>query len=142
MENENEVEVEAAGKKPKVWGQNVKNSTTCKNLTYTHEAMIDLILQEPTVTPAELATLFGHSKSWISCILSADSFRARLAERKGKLLDPYIAQSLNERMKSVAIRAIDIVEEKLSSERSASYAIDALGLAATSMNAMRKVGGK
>ena len=134
MEHETETEVRSK----KVWGQNVKNGKYCKVLTYTHEAMIDLILQEPTVTPTELATLFGHSKAWISCILSADSFRARLAERKGQLLDPYIAQSLNERMKSVAIRAIDIVEEKLMSERSASYAIDALGLAATSMNAMRK----
>lgn len=102
-------------------------------LTYTHEAMVDLIIQEPTVTPGELAEIFGYSNGWINRILASDSFQARLAERKGQLVDPVIAQNLNERLKGVATHAIGIISEKLEAEASASYAIDALGLATQAM---------
>ena len=98
-------------------------------LTYTHEAMIDLIISEPTVRPTELAVLFGFSHGWISRVLASDAFQARLAERKAILTDPLVAQSLNERLRGIAIHAVEIVGEKLAAEESASYALDALGLA-------------
>lgn len=104
-------------------------------VTYTHEAMIDLILQDPTVQPKELAELFNYTSAWISRILASDSFQARLAERKGQLIDPIIAQSLNERMKGVAIQSLEIISDKLEVEQSASYAIDALGIAASALGA-------
>ena len=102
-------------------------------LKYSHEAMIDLILQDPTVTHRELAELFGFTPSWIARVIVADSFQARLAERKGMLVDPNITQSLNERLGSVALQSLDIISKKLSSEQSADYAIEALGLAAKGM---------
>lgn len=98
-------------------------------LSYTHDAMIDLIIAEPTVKPGELAQLFGYTPGWVSRILASDSFQARLAERKSALTDPLVAQSLNERLRGVAIQAVTIVSEKLAAEESASYALDALGLA-------------
>lgn len=111
-------------------------------LMYTHEAMIDLIIQEPTVRVGELAVLFEHSTSWISRIIASDSFQARLAERKAQLTDPLVAQSLNERLRGVAIHAVDIISEKLEAEESASYALDALGLATTAMGLQRPKEGK
>lgn len=113
-------------------------SSGLKRITYTHEAMIDLILQEPTVTPAELATLFGYSPGWISRILASDSFQARLAQRKSHLIDPLVAQSLNERLRGVAVQAVEIISEKLDSEQSAAYAIDALGVAVKGFAGLRK----
>jgi hypothetical protein len=107
-------------------------------LNYTHEAIVDLIIQEPTVTTSELAEIFGKSTGWISRVIAADSFNARLAERKAILTDPIISQSINERLKGVAIHAIDIMAEKLVTEESASYALDALGIAATALG----VGGR
>ena len=104
-----------------------------KRITYTHEAMIDLILQEPSVTPQELAELFDRSKAWISRIVSSDSFKARLAERKGALVDPLITQSLHERLAGVAVHAIDIMSEKLETERSADYALSALNVATVAL---------
>ena len=98
-------------------------------LNYTHDAMIDLIIAEPTVRPGELAELFGYTPGWVSRILASDSFQARLAERKTILTDPLVAQSLNERLRGVAIQAVTIVSEKLAAEESAQYAIEALGLA-------------
>ena len=103
-------------------------------LTYTHDAMIDLILKEPTVTYDELAEIFGFSKGWISRVVGSDAFQARLAERKATLIDPQISKSINERMRGVTARAIDVIAEKLSSDEvSASYALDALGIATQAM---------
>lgn len=110
------------------------DSNTLKKLTYTHEAMIDLILQEPTVTHKELAELFGFSEGWIGRVVVSDSFQSRLAERKAALVDPVIARSLNDRLRGVTTRAIDIVADKLDKEEvSAAYALDALGIATTAM---------
>ena len=109
-----------------------------KKLTYTHEAMIDLILQAPTVKPAELAELFGYCEGWINRVLASDSFQARLAERKAQLVDPHITRSLNERLRGVAMQSMDIISEKLAAEQSAAYAIEALGLATVGMGAGRK----
>jgi hypothetical protein len=103
-------------------------------LTYTHDAMIDLILAEPTVSYAELAEIFGFSQRWISHVVSSDAFKARLAERKGALADPIISRSINERLRGVTVKAIDLISEKLSSEDAgAAYALDALGIATSAM---------
>lgn len=122
--------MEANSGAPERSGQLVK-------VNYTHDAMIDLILQEPTVRVKELAELFSYSPAWVSRILASDSFQARLAQRKSDLIDPLIAQSLNERMTGVVIQATEIISEKLEAEESASYAIDALGIAASALGQRR-----
>jgi hypothetical protein len=109
-------------------------------LTYTHDAMVDLILQDPTVTPSELAALFGYSAGWIQRVVSSDSFQSRIAERKAALIDPIIARSLNERLRTMAIQSVDIINDKLAAEQSASYAIDALGLATQAMGFTQRKG--
>lgn len=106
-------------------------------LNYTHEAMIDLILQEPTVTTRELAEVFGLTPGWIARVISSDSFQARIAERKAQVIDPVIAHTLRERVQGVAAQSIAIIQEKLASEESASYALEALGVAAIALGGKR-----
>lgn len=99
-------------------------------LKYSHEAMIDLILAEPTVTNRELAEIFDYSEGWVSHIRKSDSFQARIAERKALTVDPVIKKNLDERLRHVTHRAIDIIQERLdSSEASAAMALDALSIA-------------
>ena len=107
----------------------MSSTPSLKRMAYHHDAMVDLILQDPTVTSRELGEVFGLTPAWVSRVLASDSFQARLAQRKGALLDPIIARSLNDRLRTVAIRSMDIIEEKLAAEPSASYAMDALELA-------------
>lgn len=110
-------------------------------LNYSHEAMVDLIIQEPTVTQSELATIFGYSEGWVSRVLNSDSFQARLADRKQQLVDPAIKATLDERLRGVAIKSISILDEKLSSaDAGAQMALDALGIATVAMNKPVKVG--
>jgi hypothetical protein len=100
-----------------------------KKLSYTHDAMIDLILKAPTVTHEELAEIFGYSKGWIARVCGSDAFQARLEQRKAQLIDPIIQRSLNERVRGVTITAIDKIQEKLSSDEvGAAYALQALGI--------------
>lgn len=103
--------------------------TELKKVGYSHDAMIDLIMQDPTVTSKELAALFNYSPAWVSRILASDSFQSRLAQRKSALMDPIIARSLNDRLRAVAIRSMDVIEERLAAEPSAAYAMEALELA-------------
>lgn len=114
-------------------GAPARPTAAAPRLNYTHEAMVDLIIAEPTVTTAELATIFGYSRGWISRVIASDSFQARYAARKSLLTDPIVAQSIDERLRGVAIHSLDLIREKLSSEESASYALDALGLATTAL---------
>lgn len=100
-------------------------------LTYTHDAMVDLILQEPTVTQQELAELFGYSTGWIQRVVASDAFQSRIAERKAQLIDPQITRSLNERLRAVTIQSIDIISNKLGAEQSAAFALEVLGMSAT-----------
>lgn len=80
---------------------------------YTHEACIDLILLNPAVSQNELAATFGYSVGWMSIAINSDAFQARLAERKGELVDPMIRASLNERLRAVTQRSLDVLLEKL-----------------------------
>lgn len=102
-------------------------------VSYSHDAMIDLIILEPTVSMVELGVLFGYSAGWVSRVVASDAFQARLEQRKAQLVDPHVAQSLNERLTGVVIQAVDLVSQKLGAEQSASFAMDALGIASTAL---------
>lgn len=105
-----------------------------QKLNYSHEAMIDLILAEPSVTNRELAEIFSYSEAWIGHIRKSDSFQARIAERKALLIDPRIRQNLEDRLAHVATTSIQMIQEKLESpDASAAMALDALGLAVTGL---------
>ena len=107
-----------------------------KRISYTHEAMIDLIIQRPDVTSKELAEVFGYSQAWVASILSSDSFAARLAQRRSALVDPIISNSLRERFGALAIRSVDVLQHKLDSEESASLALEAFGISTAALNSL------
>ena len=105
-------------------------------LPYTHEAMIDLILAEPSVTSKELAALFGYSSPWVSRILASDSFQARIAERKAALIDPSITRRIDERFRAIAVQSTEVLQQRLDAEEGAALALDALSVATSAMRAV------
>lgn len=82
-------------------------------VSYTHDAMIDLIIARPTVTNNELASVFGYTAAWCSMIKSSDAFKARLAARKGELVDPTLTATIEDRIKGITERALQVMAEKL-----------------------------
>lgn len=82
-------------------------------VSYTHDAMIDLMIACPHISNNELARHFGYTPAWVSRVRNSDAFLARLAERKGDLVDPAITATVEEKIRAVADKAWDSVLDKL-----------------------------
>jgi hypothetical protein len=98
-------------------------------VTYTHDAMIDLMLANPMLSQGEIARHFGYTQAWVSRVRNSDAFLARLAERKTELVDPGIAATIDEKLRAVADKSLEVVLEKLSlpvSAVSGDFALKAL----------------
>lgn len=81
---------------------------------YSHDAMIDVILTEPTIRQNDLAAMFDRSPSWVSQIMNSDAFQARLEERRAEIVDPTITATLKERLSAVADTSLQKLLEKIS----------------------------
>lgn len=82
-------------------------------MKYTHDAMIDLVVSDPWISQNQIAAHFGYTPAWVSIIFSSDAFRERLEQRKQELIDPTIRASIEERLRAVVSRSLDVLAEKL-----------------------------
>lgn len=80
---------------------------------YTHEAMIDLLIENPAISQNELALRFGYSASWISTIMASDAFQARLAERREAIVDPALRANVKTQLEGLTLRSMEILRAKL-----------------------------
>lgn len=95
-------------------------------LKYSHEAMADHILANPQIKHGELAVIFGKSPSWMSYILNSDVFKAYLAKRQEELVDPVLKMSIEERLRAVSAKSLDLVMDKLNQGTTADFALDVM----------------
>lgn len=108
-----------------------KNGYALKKLRYTHDAMIDALIEQPNLKQYELAEMFGVTKEWISMLCCSDAFQARLAVRKADVIDPIVAASFKQRMEVLARKSVEVLMEKLDDADCApNVALGALGIAA------------
>lgn len=100
----------------------VSTGAVIEKLTYTHKAMIDLIVANPMISQGDLAKHFGFTPGWISRIIRSDSFREQMALRTQELVDPVVLQSIEQRFEALVMQSLDILSEKL--ERTAMPSAD------------------
>jgi hypothetical protein len=100
---------------------------------YTHDAMIDMVVANPWVSQDELARNFGYTSTWVSLIFSSDAFKERLEQRKQELVDPTIRATIEERLRSIVVRSLEVLGEKLA--KPASQVPDNLVLRAVELGA-------
>lgn len=100
-----------------------------QRVSYTHDAMIDLIINCPNISQNEIAKHFGYQAAWVSRIKNSDAFLARLAARKKDLIDPVLILTIDEKLRAVASKSLDTVLEKLELVPSFADAIEAANLA-------------
>lgn len=93
---------------------------------YSHDAFIDLLIEQPGISQGELATRFGYTQAWVSRVMNSDAFLARLAQRKADIVDPSLAQSLEEKFRTLASISLDVVIEKLTTVKNPDTALKAL----------------
>ena len=82
-------------------------------IRYSHDAMIDILVENPWVHQNQLAAHFGYSPAWISTVMATDLFKAKLAERREQLIDPELRASLKERFEAVVTKSLRVLQEKL-----------------------------
>lgn len=97
-----------------------------QKVSYTHDAMIDLIIANPNISQGEIAAAFGYTEPWVSIIFNSDAFKERLAERKSELVDPVIRATLEEKFKALADLGTQVVLEKLAATRDPKLGLRAL----------------
>ena len=83
-------------------------------IRYSHDAMIDIIVENPWVHQNQLASHFGYSPAWISTVMATDMFKVKLAQRREELVDPVLKASLEERFRGVVETSLRVLQEKLS----------------------------
>lgn len=109
------------------------NKQSIQRVSYTHKDMADCILANPTISGRELAQRYGYLPHTVSLILNSDAFQAYLASRRQDLIDPILTLTVEERMRSVTIRSLDVIAEKL--EMPAAMIPDELALRAATLGA-------
>lgn len=108
-----------------------KHGYDLKKLRYSHDAMIDALIENPTLKQYELADMFGVTKEWISMLCCSDAFQARLAARKADVIDPIVAASFKQRMEVLARKSVEVLMDKLDDNKcSPNVALGALSIAA------------
>lgn len=84
-----------------------------KQVSYSHDAVIDLIIANPGASQGAIAAKMGYTQSWLSTVMSSDVFKARLAERRAEIVDPALVTTVKERMEALASRSVEVLLEKL-----------------------------
>ena len=95
-------------------------------VSYTHDSMIDLIIANPAISQGAIAQHFGYTQAWVSRVFNSDAFQARLAARKTEIVDPQLVLTIDEKLKALASKSLDIVLEKLTVTNSAEMGLKAL----------------
>jgi hypothetical protein len=85
-----------------------------RKLSYTHDALIDMMIARPELSQGALALHFGYTQGWLCQVMASDAFRARLAERKDALVDPILRLEIEERLKGMMERSMQILMDQLS----------------------------
>lgn len=104
-----------------------------QKVRYSHEAMIDLMISDPTITQNDLAKQFGRSTSWVSIVIGSDAFQAALAKRRDDLLDPFLIATLEERFRGLADQSLQVLASKLESTQNPDLALKALEISSKAL---------
>lgn len=81
--------------------------------SYTHEALIDLIIAHPFWNQDDIARHAGYTPSWLSNIIHSDAFQVMLAKRKDEIIDPILRQTIEDQFKGMVARSLEIIRHHL-----------------------------
>jgi hypothetical protein len=82
-------------------------------VSYSHEAMIDLIIANPGISQNAIAAKFGLTPSWVSQVIVSDTFQSALAKRRAEVVDPLLIATVKENFEALVNRSLDVLQQKL-----------------------------
>lgn len=83
---------------------------------YTPEAMIDLIVANPTWSHRKYASYFGYPPSWFANVLASDEFQLKLDPRRSEIKNPAITATLRERFTSLTVQSLACLQVRMDSD--------------------------
>lgn len=103
---------------------------------YSHEAMIDLMIINPTWPSIKLAKHYGQTPGWLASIVASDEFQQALDPRRSLVRSPFITATLEERFRGLTLRSLEVLQARLDDPKvqdatilkAAEIGIKALGL--------------
>lgn len=106
---------------------------TLGRVRYSHEAMAEMLIADPTISQNQIAAYFGRTPTWISIVINSDAFQSYYAARKAELVDPELVATIRERFQALTVRSLQVLQEKL--QRPADQIPDNLVLKAVELGA-------
>lgn len=105
------------------------NKDAIQKISYTHDSIIDWMIANPrAATRKEIGAQFGYTEVWMNRLIGSDAFQARLAQRREELVDPILRNTVEENMKGLAQLSLDVLMEKLATDRSTEVALRTLDM--------------
>ena len=91
---------------------------------YTHEALINWMIEFPHKLQKDAALYFGITEGWLSQVVNSDAFRMQLKKRQDEVFS-VIAHNIPEKLNIATSIALDKLTEKLTATGDGLYILDA-----------------
>jgi hypothetical protein len=111
---------------------------TSSALPTTYDSLLQHLLVNPAATPDSIAAAFGRTRGWFLSVLASDQFQLALDPHRHLIADPVITATMEERFRSLTLRALSALHSKLDNPevsdfivvKSAEIGVKALGMGA------------
>ncbi len=81
-----------------------------------HDAILDVLVANPTLRRSEVAAMFGVTVPWLSTIIHSDVFQEKLRERQDLVFDIAVVRPIQEKLMGAANMAAERLMENLQYE--------------------------
>lgn len=88
-------------------------ASTSLAASYSHAAMVQLMVDNPTWSHKKFAAHWGKGAGWFASVLASDAFQSELDKRRGEIPNPELTATMDERFRALALRSLDVLQDKL-----------------------------
>ena len=94
-----------------------------QNISYTHDQIMNWLMQNPEKSLRECADYFGYTQGWLSQVIHSDIFQQQFKVRQGEVFSR-VAADIPVKLKALADVAIEKVGSALERSEDGEFALD------------------
>lgn len=79
-----------------------------------YDELVQWLIAHPGATHAEIGMAYGRAAGWFSTVLVTEEFQSSLEPFKSSINNPAVTLSIEDRMRALVIRSVDVLQTKLS----------------------------
>lgn len=81
-----------------------------------HDAILDVLVANPTLRRSEVAAMFGVTVPWLSTIIHSDVFQEKLRERQDLVFDVAVIRPIQDKLLGMANQTVERLMEAVQFE--------------------------